>query len=142
MSKEDMGPVGEPFAVDVCLPDDVRETLFVTPMGGNLFRMEDCSVDCVVRWHDVIEAEPQADGSLRFLRLHSPSEWMTCVWLLGEDDAESSALSELLDQVMTAGGNWERMLGGILIVHIPPERGQIMFEVWRLLSCGPVYISE
>ncbi len=33
----------------------------------------------------------------------------------------SRELHEILDLVMTMGGNWEQAFGGILIVHAPKE---------------------
>ena len=49
------------------------EGLLVTPMGPNLYRMEETSVLGKVSYHDIIEAEPQTDGTLRFLRVLTPS---------------------------------------------------------------------
>ena len=100
--------------------DGDSETLLVTPMGQNLYRMEESSLLGEVSYHDVVEAEPQPDGLLRFLRVSTPSELKRVSWMLPPSLTESPNLSVLLGKVLAAGGNWERVFGGCLIVHLPP----------------------
>ena len=85
----------------------VREQLAVTPMGPNLYRMEQSSLFGGVGYHDVVETEPQADGTLSFLRVLSvltPSGLKTVFWVLSRTQVEP-ALSALLDKVMAVGGH-------------------------------------
>ena len=98
------------------------EGLLVTPMGPNLYRMEESSILKLgeVSYHDVIEAEPQTDGTLRFVRVLTPSGLKTLCWVLSQTAAESPGLSALLDKVIAAGGYWERIFGGVLLLHLPP----------------------
>jgi len=107
------------------------EGLLVTPMGANLYRMEKDSVLRLgkVSYHDIIEAEPQTDGTLRFLRVRTRSGLKTVCWVLSRTAAESPALFPLLDKVIAVGGYWERIFGGVLLLHLPPaEHDHIIDE--------------
>jgi hypothetical protein len=115
-----MNPGEQPPEVEITFHNESSETLLVTPIGENLYRMEETSVLGEVRYHDIIETELQDDGSLRFLRVATPSELKTTSWLISRALAESQSLSLWLDRVMASGGNWERIFGGYLIVHLPP----------------------
>ena len=77
-----------------------------------------------VSFRDVIEAEPQPDGTVRFARILTPSGLTTLSWILSLDQIESPGLKLLLERVMAVGGNWERVFGGVLIVHFPPAHNQ------------------
>jgi hypothetical protein len=115
-----MNPGEQRCEVRMSFRDGDSETLLVTPIGPNLCRMEESSVLGEVSYHDVIEAELQTDGTVRFLRLLTPSGLTTVSWILPQNQVESPALSVLLEKVMAAGGNWERIFGGILLLHLPP----------------------
>ena len=120
----------QPREVSMSFPDDgsrglvVIEQFVVTPMGPNLYRMEQSSPFGEVRYHDVVETEPKADGTLGFLRVLTPSGLKTESWVLSRTQIESPALSPLLDKVMAVGGHWERIYGGILLLHLPPAEHQ------------------
>ena len=103
------------------------ETLLVTPISPNLYRMEESAVLGEVFYHDVIETELQTDGTVRFLRVFTPSGLITECLVASGAVLESPALSALLERVMAVGGNWERIFGGVLTLHLPPlERDPIM----------------
>jgi hypothetical protein len=118
--------IGERCQVRMSFEDDHDfETLFVTPLGGNLYRMEESSLLEPTRYDDVIEAELQSDGSLRFLQVVTPSSLITECYFA----SDSPSLPPFLDKVVLAGGNWERVFGGILFLHLPPsEHDRLMTE--------------
>jgi len=117
---------------------DDEETLLVTPMGSSLYRMEESSALGEVSYHDVIEAELQTDGTLRFQRIFTPSGLKTVSWILSQTLVESPALSVLLERVMAVGGFWERLFGGVLILHLPPtEHDLIVGEFNSLFNQSP-----
>jgi hypothetical protein len=55
-----------------------------------------------------------------------PSGLKTVSWVLTKAQIEIPALSALLDKVMEAGGFWERIFSGILLVHLPPAEQEII----------------
>ncbi len=113
------------------------EGLLVTPLGPNLYRLEESSVFGEASYHDVVEAEPQTDGTLRFMRVLTPSGLKTVTWVLAETLLESPALSALLERVIAVGGNWERIFGGTLIVHLPPSEQEIIVGEFNSLFSQP-----
>jgi len=106
--------------VQMTFQDGSSERLQVTPLTPNLYRLEVSSVVGEASYHDIVETEPQIDGTLRFIRVVTPSGLKTVSWILPKIQIESPALSALLDRVISVGGFWERIFGGVLLVHLPP----------------------
>ena len=111
----------QPCDVQISFQDGCSEGLLVTRLGPNSYRLEESSALGEASYHDVIEAERQPDGTLLFLRILTPSGLKTVSWILSLDYIESPDLTPLLDKVMAVGGNWERMFGGVLLLHLPPS---------------------
>src|SRR5437879_12102043 len=109
----------QPCEVQITFQHGDSEGLVVTPLGPNLYRLEESSVFDEASYHDVVETEPQTDGTIRFMRVLTPSGLKTVSWILPQAQFESPALSALLDRVMAVGGNWESMLGGVIRLHLP-----------------------
>ena len=130
-----MKPDEKPSELQITFQDEYTSTefLLVTPVGQNLYRAEESSVLGDVSYHDVIETEPQGDGTVRFLRVVAPSELKTASWMISQACAESPRLSTLLDRVMAVGGNWERIFGGCLIVHLPPAEYDVLIPEFNSL---------
>lgn len=81
------------------------ETLLVTPLGENLYRLEESSALGEASYHDVIKAELQVDGTARFMCIHAYSGLKTVSWVLSQALIESSRMTFLLNKVMASGGN-------------------------------------
>jgi hypothetical protein len=112
---------------------DVEE-LLVTPVGPSLFRLEESSLLDELRFHDVIEAGYEPDGGLQFLRLVSQSNLNTTTWLLPKELDDAEAFHSMLDRVVSVGGNWEKVFGGVLMLHLPTsEESTILEDVNALL---------
>lgn len=109
------------------------EGLLVTLVGRNLYRLESSSFFDEAHYHDVVEAEPQPNGTLRFIRLVTPSGLKTMSCILPRFQTESPKLTLFLDEVMAVGGHWERIFGGVLILSLPPaEHDRIVAKLENL----------
>ena len=97
------------------------ESLLPSCAGADIFRLEESSFVGEARHPDLIRASLKADGSLEFREIVSPSGLHTAAWLLSRALIESAEFSSVLDWVRSVGGNWERALGGLLLVHVPPH---------------------
>jgi hypothetical protein len=138
-----MNSTAPPRATQIALSEGDREELLITPISHNLYRLEESSLLGEVMYHDVIEAETQTDGSLRLVRVVTPSGLKTASWILAESLFESPALTALLDKVVVLGGNWERTFGGMLMVHVPSaEESSIVSEFNALFSKLPQGASQ
>lgn len=116
-----MSDIQQPRTASITLQDGDAEDLLVTPLGSDMYRLEESSLFGELRYHDVIEAATLADGSLCYIRVAAPSESKTLSWILQESVFDNPRMKSLLERVMSVGGNWERTLGGVLTVHVPPE---------------------
>ena len=56
----------------ITFSDGDYEKLLVTPVGPNLYKMEESSILGEVKYHDIIETETIAEGMLRCLRIVVP----------------------------------------------------------------------
>ena len=103
-------------------PDEqVTVTLKLTPVGSRLYRI--CSIPMMIErvaFGDVIEADPRSDGSLRFVRAVEKGGWRTYYFLLPAELTESERITEVQNRVLSLGGYWERVLGGLLFLCLPP----------------------
>lgn len=113
------------------LADGDTEDLLVTSMGSDLYRLEESSLFGELRYHDIIEAETRSDGGLQFMRIAYPSQSKTLSWILPEEAFAAPILKKLLDRVMYIGGNWERTLGGVLTLHLPPDKEHSVKNVFQ-----------
>jgi hypothetical protein len=77
--------------------DGSSERLLVTPLAPNLYRLEDSPVLGKASYHDIVETEPQTDGTIRFVRVVTPSGLKTVSWIVPKVQIESPALAALLD---------------------------------------------
>ena len=109
----------------VFLANGDSELLKLSCVSPNHFRLEESSLLLDANYHDVIRASVREDGSLEFHEITSRSELLTSSWVLSKDLAESAELSTLLEFVTSVGGAWERVLGGLLLIHLPPESADV-----------------
>lgn len=117
--------MGEAAKIEVTLSfeKDSTETLLVTPLGSNLFRLESTPVSGPANYLDVIEALPGATGVnniLEVVGVRQPSPLRRHDFLLSKELSESRQLHSLLERVQTEGGIWERIWGGQLVIYLPP----------------------
>lgn len=109
------------------------ETSYVTPLGKNLYRLEvtPVLVEIEVSFGDIIEAEMQADGVLRFCRVATRSQWRHWDWLLSKNAVESAAFIALQQAIEEHGGAWERVFGGMFFIHLPPDTSFDPDSAWE-----------
>lgn len=109
----------EKQAREISYPDGSSEGLLVSPVGTNLYRLEESSLLGEADFGDVIEAEPTQEGGLLFKRVAVPSGMTTVNCILTPEQMQAPGLQPLLDRIMSLGGNWERALDGLLMIHLP-----------------------
>jgi hypothetical protein len=95
------------------------ESLLLSPVGPDLFRLEESSLLGHGNYHDVIRASANGAGSFQFREVAARSGFQTESWILSKDLIESDEFSSILDWVISVGGNWERAFGGLILVHVP-----------------------
>jgi hypothetical protein len=121
-------PISIEFAGNETLvefPDEqVTVTLELAQVGPRLFRIG--SVPIMVEaasFGDIIEAKPSADGGLRFVRVAEAGGWRTYDFMLSAELTESERVTTIQERVLSLGGHWERVFGGVLLLCLPPTTG-------------------
>ena len=100
----------------------------MTPISSDHFRLEQNSLLLEAAYHDVIRASPREDGSLQFHEISAKSKLLTYSWILSQAVIDSPEFREFLEFVGGLGGAWERILGGMIFVHVPPEGANAVEE--------------
>jgi len=118
-------PISIEFAGDgtsVEFPEEqITVTLELTQVGPRLFRIG--SVPMMVEaasFGDIIEAESCADDHLRFIRVAEAGRWRTYDFLLHPELIGSERITKIENHVLSLGGHWERVFGGVLFLCLPP----------------------
>lgn len=126
-------------ATSVEFPDErTTATLKLAPIGPRFFRIE--SVPFMLEaacFGDVIEADSITDGNLRFVRIAERGGWRTYDFLIHAELFESAHITAIQDRVLSLGGHWERVFGGILFLCLPPTSDYNPTE--DIQSKGPAY---
>lgn len=101
--------------------EGVTLPLELSQVGPRLFRIGSVPIMVeTVNFGDVIEAEPRADDGLRFVRIAETGGWRTYDFLIPPHLIESQRLAAILSHVLSLGGHWERVFGGVLFLCLPP----------------------
>jgi hypothetical protein len=74
-----------------------------------------------IHLHDVIEVELLSDGTHRLVRVVDRAPMRHYSWILSPQFFESDGYRSFTSAVAAAGGQWERILSGVLYAHIPDE---------------------
>jgi hypothetical protein len=93
----------------------------VTRVGADLYRLD--AVPVFVEgagFRDVVEAESVGERRLRVRRVVERSGWRTFDFILPPSKIDAESGQALLRRFEELGGHWERVLGGLLFVCIPP----------------------
>lgn len=98
----------------------VENEVPVTHLYGGIYRLEGSSAFGEVYLGDSIEVEPAGDDTFRLVRVVERSGYQVRSVGVSRAAAESDELARLCAMVEAEGGAWERMMGGILIFHLPP----------------------
>jgi hypothetical protein len=100
-----------------------HEDIEVTRLRDHQFKLTETPLLATVAVHagDVIEAEPLADGTHRFVRVVDRSPMRHFSWVVPRGWFDSPARDAYLERVEAAGGTWEQISGGVLYVHIPSD---------------------
>ncbi|HEX6533509.1 MAG TPA: hypothetical protein VF041_02875 [Gemmatimonadaceae bacterium] len=106
--------------------DTFAEGIFVELLGPGLYRLEETPALAnggadPIHAGDVVELEALPDGSHRLVRVVTRSPMRHYQWVVPRELVESGELRDFLDAVENEGGSWERVFGGVLYVHLPPE---------------------
>jgi hypothetical protein len=97
------------------------ETLWAAPLGNNLYRLDNSPFYIYgVSWQDVVEAQPEEDGFLFFLRVIEKSGHRTVRVLFEDFSAKDPEAEPILADIKNLGCTYEGY-GGLLVIDVPPE---------------------
>lgn len=102
-----------------------RELTYGTPLGSGDYRITATALSAPgrIRPGAVVHTRVNSEGNREIVALVSRSPYRSASALLGEQAVHSIELVELKARVIAAGGEWEQVFGGILIVHVPRDSG-------------------
>jgi hypothetical protein len=106
--------------VELSGPDGEKETPWAAPVGANLYRLDNSPFFAYdVSWQDIIEAEPDEDGFLKFVRVVEKSGNRTIRIILDPPSDKSGASQRVLDTLIEMGCSYEGLNSAYLSINIP-----------------------
>src|SRR5689334_6224119 len=101
--------------------DSTYQTAEVTRLGASLFRLEQTPLAAVEPMYrgDIIETEPLADGTDRYVRIVERAPMRHYSWIVARSWAESADRAAYIAKLTAAGGSVEQYMGGVFHVHVP-----------------------
>jgi hypothetical protein len=115
----------------------IYETLSVQHIDENEYLLEESATFGDVKWHDIVELAPISNDEYLFVKVLQKSGFNVCTFVLSKQVIESQDLKDLLDHVISIGGNWEIAYGGVLFTHLPPESDLNLEQALRLIVRKP-----
>jgi len=118
-------PNGEIDTLLVSIPQREGENAAFPAIAANVYRIEETPAfgfadpDLDLGLRDTIETGLKADGTHCFVRVVKRAELRHYSWILPQQFVDSRQCSEYVAAVEAAGGIWERIMGGFLLVHVP-----------------------
>lgn len=105
-------------------PDEgIKQSITVIELDTDTYRIEDITASLLgfVEYGDVIEAGKTGEDHLVFRRKIEPTRWQTSGFLLSHKVIESRQMRRILDEVERQGGYSEIIMGGNLLIALPPD---------------------
>ena len=102
--------------------DENVETVWAQPVGPDQYRLDNSPFWAYgVSWRDVVEAHPDEDGMLAFVRIVEKSGHRTLRLILKPPADKAPESQAVLDGIVALGATYEGMNPGYLAIDIPPE---------------------
>jgi hypothetical protein len=118
--------MNEPIELALRVESSGTERVSVVRVGPGQFRLEVTPVwtdkdEDRVHAGDVIATTELPDGTHQFLHVVERAPQRHYSWMVPRFFAESPEYGRFGATVVSAGGNWESALGGVLWAHVPVE---------------------
>jgi hypothetical protein len=104
------------------------EKLALTVVGENLRRLDESSFLGEAVYGDVIRVREADDGAFVFIEVAQRTTLVSRTWIMSADTLQNQRIKAILASVMEVGGMWEQAFGGMLMIHVPPEVAEVVFQ--------------
>lgn len=104
--------------------DDLEYSLVeATEVAPGRYRLHETPVlvDPPLYLGDLIEAPSDAGGVCHFRRVVERSGFFVTSFLIAREVAESWEIVKLAERIEALGGRTERIFGGLIVIHLPPD---------------------
>ncbi len=143
----------ETCSIDLELPFGTHK-VYVTTVTDTSFRLEENPLFCLSvddesdledlpEYKDVFEAQALDDSGFRFVRVTERAGFKRTQFVVGSG-YQVAALKPIFEDVIAAGGYWERLFHGIVIILVPPDssydpkddiRRALRLKSWQRIVC-------
>lgn len=115
--------------------DDMTEFVYCEKVSETIYRcIESCVFIDFINYGCEIEVEKDEEGELKFLWLYKESPFEKHILLLSADMVDSPGLTRMEKEIVEMGGQWERVMGGVFIFHLPKEMNDRLDLLYELLE--------
>ena len=94
----------------------------VTKVGSGLYRLDTVPMlSELANFGDVIEADEIGEKRLRFKRVAQAGGWKLHSFIFPRGKLDGDRGKSLVQRLEDKGVYWERVLGGLLVICVPPD---------------------
>jgi hypothetical protein len=128
----------EPTTVEFPDSQGYAESLILEDLGDGLYVLEESPLMSeYAAWKDVVRCIPGPDGHLVCTDLIRPAGLHRERFLSSFEFLQSQNWTELQDRIMSAGGNWEQIWQGFIVLSYPPEMAAVVSSLLRPKESDP-----
>lgn len=128
----------KPLELHICFDErgSEIEVLDVTQVERDTYRIEETPIfNPGIFVGDIIRVKEE-QGVHYYQETVRKSTLKRHAWLLTEQAAYSPIVAAFRQRVNEAGGSWEQIFGGLIVIHIPvPSSLNVEEEMGRILAC-------
>lgn len=122
--------------------DGAYETVAAEQVGQNTYMLlESPTLTCKVNYSDTVSVQPDENGDLEMVKVIRSSEYKSRRFMLPRL-SQSELMKTLGNPIKEAGGLWEVVMGGVIIVHIPPDSSYDLGSLFNSMGISSVEIKD
>ena len=110
----------------------ISETVRGENRGDNIYYCLESPlfVDSVLYGCEV-EVE-EINGVLVFQKIHKASLYETYTYVWSKEFLASKKGKEIKERIIEVGGDWEQVMGGLFLIHLPKEKDYTLSEILKI----------
>lgn len=102
--------------------DGITTSISVKNVGENTYQLLEHPVLCIsAKYGDIIKCSHTNECEYEFIEVVNPSALEIAMYLLDKDKIESVEINNVLQNVSSNGGYWQKDMGGMLSILFDPN---------------------
>ncbi len=106
--------------------DDRTEIVRAEKISDKIYRCLESTVFIDMEIYGCEIQVTENNGKFKFIKVHKESLYKTHRYLWSKEFLESEKGKKSKQNIIEMGGDWEQIMGGLFIIHLPKEKNQML----------------